>query len=146
MLGTLRISKTYWWRLCQDKMCWYHSLSLDLMNLGKTLCEDSLSQKECDFLICVMCFICLFNFWLNFFKLEVYLIYNVVMGSLFLFWNILLLLFFFFVYIYSLSFDFTPTHHPTPLGHHRALNWAPCAIQQLPTSYFTHGKVCVMYF
>ena len=25
--------------------------------------------------------------------------------------------------------------HPTPLGCHRALSWAPCVIQQLPTSY-----------
>ena len=24
--------------------------------------------------------------------------------------------------------------HPTPLGHHRAPSWAPCAVQQLPTS------------
>ena len=29
----------------------------------------------------------------------------------------------------------TPLPHPTPLGHRRALSWAPCAIQQLPTSY-----------
>ena len=28
-----------------------------------------------------------------------------------------------------------PPPHPTPLGHHRALSWAPCAIQKLPTSY-----------
>ena len=33
-----------------------------------------------------------------------------------------------------------PPTYPTPLGHHRALSWAPCAIQQLPTSYFTHGQ------
>ena len=33
-----------------------------------------------------------------------------------------------------------PCPHPTPLGHHRALNWAPCTIQQLPTTYlFIHG-------
>ena len=25
--------------------------------------------------------------------------------------------------------------HPTPLGHHRVPGWAPCAIQQLLTSY-----------
>ena len=37
-----------------------------------------------------------------------------------------------YVFIYSLP----PTHpYPTPLGHHRALSWAPCAIEQLPTSY-----------
>ena len=28
-----------------------------------------------------------------------------------------------------------------PLGHHRAPAWAPCVIQQLPTSYFTHDSV-----
>ena len=32
--------------------------------------------------------------------------------------------------------------HPTPLGHHRATSWAPCAIQHLPTSYtFTHSSM-----
>ena len=28
-----------------------------------------------------------------------------------------------------------PIPHPTPLGHHRAPEWAPCIVQQLPTSY-----------
>ena len=28
----------------------------------------------------------------------------------------------------------SPLLHPTPLGHPRALSWAPCVIQQLPTS------------
>ena len=28
-----------------------------------------------------------------------------------------------------------PSPHPTPPGHHRALNWTPRATQQLPTSY-----------
>ena len=28
----------------------------------------------------------------------------------------------------------TPAPYPTPLGHHRVLNSAPCAIQQLPNS------------
>ena len=27
-----------------------------------------------------------------------------------------------------------PPPHPTPLGHHRAPSWAPCAIQHFPTS------------
>ena len=37
-----------------------------------------------------------------------------------------------------------PCPYPTPLGHHRALNWAPCTIQQLPTTYlFTHGGTCI---
>ena len=35
---------------------------------------------------------------------------------------------------YNSSFlDLPPTpSHPIPLGHHRALSWAPCAIQQVP--------------
>ena len=33
-------------------------------------------------------------------------------------------------------------HHAIHIGHHRALGWAPCATQQVPTSYvFTHGSV-----
>ena len=36
-----------------------------------------------------------------------------------------------------------PTPHPTSLGHHTALGWAPYVIQ-LPTSYlFTHGNTCI---
>ena len=31
--------------------------------------------------------------------------------------------------------------HPTPLGHHRALNPTSCAIMQLPTSYVLHLAV-----
>lgn len=37
-----------------------------------------------------------------------------------------------------------PSHallHPTPLGYHRALSWAPCVVQQLPTSCLKHGNV-----
>ena len=34
-----------------------------------------------------------------------------------------------------------PTPSPSPLGHHRALSWAPCAVQQPPISYFSHGNV-----
>ena len=38
------------------------------------------------------------------------------------------------------------THHPTPLGHHRAPSWAPCVTQQLPTScLFAHGSVYVSF-
>ena len=34
-----------------------------------------------------------------------------------------------------------PAHpHPTPLGHHRAPNWVPCIMEQLPSRYFTHGS------
>ena len=45
------------------------------------------------------------------------------------------------MYTQSLS----PTHHRLShyLAHHRASSWAPCAKQQLPTSYFTHGSVYV---
>ena len=32
---------------------------------------------------------------------------------------------------------------PTPLGHHWALSWAPCAIQRLPTSCLLHMWYCV---
>ena len=31
--------------------------------------------------------------------------------------------------------SYTYPHDPTPLGHHRALSWAPCAAQQPPISY-----------
>ena len=31
-----------------------------------------------------------------------------------------------------------PAPHTTPLGHHRAPSWAPCIIQQVPTSYLFH--------
>ena len=32
--------------------------------------------------------------------------------------------------------------HPTPLGHHRAPGWAPCASHQLPTSYLFYTWQC----
>ena len=41
-----------------------------------------------------------------------------------------------YVYFIPSLLNFPPTTpHPAPLGHHRALSWAPCAIQDLPTSY-----------
>ena len=40
----------------------------------------------------------------------------------------------FYVHIYPLPLG-PPSLHPAPLSHHRALSWAPCAMQQLPTSY-----------
>ena len=47
-----------------------------------------------------------------------------------------------YTYIHSLL-NLSPTHlSPTPLGHHRAPSWAPCAVEQLPTSYFTHVLSC----
>ena len=39
--------------------------------------------------------------------------------------------------------NLTPTPHPTPLGHHRAPSWAPCAIQLLPTSCLFYIWKCV---
>ena len=52
-----------------------------------------------------------------------------------------------YVYIYPLPLQppsYPTLPHSTPLGHHRALNWTPYAIQQSPTSiYFTHSSVCM---
>ena len=31
----------------------------------------------------------------------------------------------------------------TPLGHHRALSWTPCVIQQLPSSYLFYTWSCI---
>ena len=45
-------------------------------------------------------------------------------------------------YITSLG-SLPPSPIPIPLGCHRALGWAPCVIQQLPTIYFTYGNVYV---
>ena len=40
------------------------------------------------------------------------------------------------MYIYCFPLEVPPTPiHLTPPGHHRTLSWAPCAMQQLPTSY-----------
>ena len=37
-----------------------------------------------------------------------------------------------------------PPPPSTPLGHHRALSWAPCLHSSFPLDvYFTHGGVCV---
>ena len=46
-----------------------------------------------------------------------------------------------YTYIPSLS-----SPHHTPLDHHRAPGWAPCAIQQVPASYFTHGRKVLSLF
>ena len=35
-----------------------------------------------------------------------------------------------------------PPPHPTHLGHHGAPGWAPCIIQQLPTSYLFYTCCC----
>ena len=52
------------------------------------------------------------------------------------------------LYIYICSrisslLSLPPSHppYPTPLGGHKAPSWSPCAMQLLPTSYFTIGSV-----
>ena len=44
------------------------------------------------------------------------------------------------IYIYIPSLLDLP---PTPLCHHRTQSWAPCAIQQLPTSYLFNTWWCI---
>ena len=46
------------------------------------------------------------------------------------------------MYILSVL-DLPPQPHPTYLGHHRALNWVPCAIEQVPTSYLFYTHYCI---
>ena len=36
--------------------------------------------------------------------------------------------------------------HPISLGHYRALGWASCIIQQLPTSYFPYSNVMFLCY
>ena len=38
-----------------------------------------------------------------------------------------------------------PLPHPTPLGCPRTPGWAPCVIQQLPSSYLSHISECVCF-
>ena len=38
--------------------------------------------------------------------------------------------------------SFPPPSHPTPLGCHRALGWAPCIIQRLPTGCLFYRWYC----
>ena len=48
-----------------------------------------------------------------------------------------------YTYIPSLQ-DIPPIPlHATHLGHHRAPSWAPCAIQQVPTSYLFYTCLCI---
>ena len=35
----------------------------------------------------------------------------------------------------------SPIPHLNPLGHHRALSWASCTINQIPNNYFKHHNV-----
>ena len=39
----------------------------------------------------------------------------------------------------------SPHPHPSHLGLHRAPSWAPCPVQQLPTSYLFHMYICVIW-
>ena len=52
-----------------------------------------------------------------------------------------------YMYTYMYSFLDLPCNflsHPVPLGHHRTLGWAPCAIQHVPIAiYFTHCSVYI---
>ena len=50
-----------------------------------------------------------------------------------------------YIHVYSLPLD-SPPSVPSPchpLGHHRASSWAPCAIQQIPTSALFYTQQCV---
>ena len=55
-----------------------------------------------------------------------------------------------YIYIYTPSLlNLLPSPHSTPLHHHRAPDWAPCVIQQLPASYLFYALVayvCQCYF
>ena len=44
---------------------------------------------------------------------------------------------------YLLNLPPTSNPHPTHLGHHRAPSWAPCALQQVPTSYLFYTRLCI---
>ena len=44
---------------------------------------------------------------------------------------------------HSLPHPSYPLPHLTPLGHHRAPSWAPCAIWQVPTSYLFYTWYCI---
>ena len=48
------------------------------------------------------------------------------------------------MYTYISSLLDPPSHpHPLPPVHHRAPSWAPCAIQQIPTSYVFHTQLYI---
>ena len=44
------------------------------------------------------------------------------------------------IYTYICVSSLLHLPHPTPLGHPRALNWAPCAVQLLPTSQLFYAS------
>ena len=48
-----------------------------------------------------------------------------------------------YAYIYPLPFEPPCQPHATPLGHHRASRWAPCAVEQLPTSRLFYTRACI---
>ena len=45
-----------------------------------------------------------------------------------------------YVYRYTLPLGLSFPSPPCNLGHHRAPHWAPCTVQQVPTSWFTHDS------
>ena len=50
-----------------------------------------------------------------------------------------------YIYIYISPLSWTSLSlppHPTHLGHHRALSWAPCALQQVPSVLHMVVYVC----
>ena len=47
------------------------------------------------------------------------------------------------MYTYPLALGPPPSPHPTHLGHHRALHWAPCALRQVPISYLLYTRHCI---
>ena len=47
------------------------------------------------------------------------------------------------LYIYPSLLDVPLPPPPTPLGHHRALSRAPCAMQQLPTGHLFYPRSCI---
>ena len=47
------------------------------------------------------------------------------------------------IHLPPLSWACLPHAPPTPPGHHRAWNWAPCGIQKIPTSYLFYTWQCI---
>ena len=111
-LQSMRLqNRTKWLTTTTNKSIWKTSLRLCCMSRwAKKIKTQSLS----------------YTFFL-FLKLE----YNcLTMLCWFLLYNKVSQLY---VYIHPSLLDLLPALHPTP--HQRVLSWAPCVIQQLPTSY-----------
>ena len=45
-------------------------------------------------------------------------------------------------YTYPLPLKPPSLYHSTPVGHHRAPDWAPYVIEQLPAIDFIRGSIC----